>query len=186
MEILKKLCNEPELRKFFQIYKLLSIQECCLMYGNRIVIPGQLKNKILSITRADHVGITRCELMAISYVWWFGMNDDIEMKFLNVLVPSIIVSDNGPPFNSNGFSANCQDRFIKVIKITPYNPRSNGLAERQVRTFKKSLIKIVLSNVGLSSLTNVNQCLFSLMSTSSSVTGVSPMSQCLIHMCSWG
>ncbi|KAJ8886449.1 hypothetical protein PR048_012660, partial [Dryococelus australis] len=51
----------------------------CLMYRNGVVIPGQLKNK-MSIIHADHVGITRCKLMARSYVWWFGINDDIEMK----------------------------------------------------------------------------------------------------------
>ncbi|KAJ8879811.1 hypothetical protein PR048_020419 [Dryococelus australis] len=76
----KKLCDEPELRKYFQIYKQLSTQEGFLMYGNRVVIPGQLKNKILSIIHADHVGITRCKLMARSHVWWFGMNDNIEKK----------------------------------------------------------------------------------------------------------
>ncbi|KAJ8879812.1 hypothetical protein PR048_020420 [Dryococelus australis] len=79
-----------------------------------------------------------------------------------------------PPFNSNGFSAYCQDLGIKLIKIAPCNPRSNGLAEREVQTFKKSLIKIALSNIGI--YINVNQCLFLLRSTPSSVTGMSPMS----------
>ncbi|KAJ8885861.1 hypothetical protein PR048_012067 [Dryococelus australis] len=45
------------------------------------VMNGNLKKSVrMSIIHADHVGITRCKLMARSYVWWFGMNDDIEIK----------------------------------------------------------------------------------------------------------
>ncbi|KAJ8877545.1 hypothetical protein PR048_022000, partial [Dryococelus australis] len=66
----KRLRNEPELRKYFKIYKLLSIPEDSLISNS-----WSIENK-MSIIHADHVGITRCKLMERSYVWWFVMNDD--------------------------------------------------------------------------------------------------------------
>ena len=96
--------------------------------------------------------------------------------FSRFSVPCIIVSDNGPPFNSYQFKSYCEDRGIKLMQIAPYNPRSNGLAEREVQSVKKLLVKSVLSNNSISLETRLNQCLFSLRSTPSSVTGVSPMS----------
>ncbi|KAJ8879253.1 hypothetical protein PR048_019859 [Dryococelus australis] len=110
----------------------------CLMYGNRVGIPGQLKNK-MSIIHADHVGITRCKLMqdhiscglelldtrkatflivVDDYTKWiecFILNNtnlgniiaSLSECFSRFSVPSVIVSDNGSPFNCNVFFAYC-------------------------------------------------------------------------------
>ena len=43
------LKNVNELNKYFKIRNLLSVQEGCLMYGNRVVIPKVLIPKILEI-----------------------------------------------------------------------------------------------------------------------------------------
>lgn len=50
--------------------------------------------------------------------------------------PRVIVSDNGPQFTSKLFNEFCTDNNVKHIKSFPYHPKSNGLAERTVRTFK--------------------------------------------------
>lgn len=57
--------------------------------------------------------------------------------FARFSVPSVIVSDNGPPFNSLEFSNYCKDRQVRLLHTAPYNPRSNGLAEREVQSVKK-------------------------------------------------
>ncbi len=55
-------------------------------------------------------------------------------------VPAQIICDNGPPFKGL-FEAFCEDRLIDLHFITPGLPRSNGLAERAVKTIKRALQK---------------------------------------------
>jgi transposase InsO family protein len=55
-------------------------------------------------------------------------------------VPAEFVSDNGPPFRGV-FERFCKDKGIDLHFITPGLPRSNGLAERAVKTIKYALKK---------------------------------------------
>ena len=50
-----------------------------------------------------------------------------------------IVSDNGVQFCSDIFTKFMKDNGILHIKSAPYNPSTNGLAERFVGTFKSSM-----------------------------------------------
>ena len=59
--------------------------------------------------------------------------------FCQLVVPKVIVSDNGPQFVSQKFQDFCNQNYITHIKSTPYHPKTNGLAERMVRTFKEQL-----------------------------------------------
>ncbi|XP_033111306.1 uncharacterized protein K02A2.6-like [Anneissia japonica] len=54
--------------------------------------------------------------------------------------PAEIVSDNGPQYSSQPFKEMCRNWGVKHTTSSPRYPRSNGLAERTVRTLK-SLIK---------------------------------------------
>lgn len=59
-------------------------------------------------------------------------------------LPDVLVSDNGPPFNSRGFVDFLEKQGIKVMKSPPYNPASNGQAERLVRTVKEVLKRFLM------------------------------------------
>lgn len=65
--------------------------------------------------------------------------------------PGLIVTDNGPPFNSHSFVKFLEERDIKKMNSPPYHPASNGSAERAVQTVKSVLRKFVyeLSNESL-------------------------------------
>ena len=57
--------------------------------------------------------------------------------------PDVIRSDGGPPFTSTAFRTYCWDHDIEREVSSPYNPRSNGLAEAAVKNTKSLLKKCV-------------------------------------------
>lgn len=54
-------------------------------------------------------------------------------------VPNVIVSDNGPSFVSSEMLNWLQMVGCRHVRTPPYHPRSNGLAERFVRTLKEAI-----------------------------------------------
>ncbi|UYV83546.1 K02A2.6-like [Cordylochernes scorpioides] len=56
-------------------------------------------------------------------------------------LPEILVTDNGRQFVSSEFEEFTTMNGIRHTKTSPYNPSTNGLAERYVREFKNSLRK---------------------------------------------
>lgn len=63
----------------------------------------------------------------------------IDKVFAEFGIPSIICSDNGPPFQGKEFKAYCEYLGIKHLRSTPLWPRGNAKIER----FMKSLGKTV-------------------------------------------
>ncbi|XP_008181766.1 uncharacterized protein K02A2.6-like [Acyrthosiphon pisum] len=56
-------------------------------------------------------------------------------------IPSVIVSDNGPPFNSLEFKQFMHEWDIEHVTSSPNYAQSNGLAERSIQSIKKLLKK---------------------------------------------
>jgi len=56
-------------------------------------------------------------------------------------VPESVVTDNGPQVVGREFEQFCNRNGIRHVKVAPYHPASNGLAERAVRTFKQGFQK---------------------------------------------
>ena len=59
------------------------------------------------------------------------------------------MSDNRPQFTSSEFAEFCKTNGVKHIRVSPYHPASNGLAERMVQTFKQSMKKTAKDGVSL-------------------------------------
>jgi hypothetical protein len=66
------------MRHFFEKNDVLGIDCGCLMMRDRIIIPEKLKFAVLRLLHTNHMGITRMKVWARQYVYWEGINKDIE------------------------------------------------------------------------------------------------------------
>ena len=193
----------------------LSLNNGCILWGGRVVIPNRLREKVLTELHQSHPGATKMKMLARSYVWWPNIDGDVELTvkacpgcqavqkeqpavFLHpwehtarpwervhldfagpfrgsnfmVMVdshskwpeviemqdimsqstiielakifarwgnPVQLVTDNGAQLTSKEFEEFLTKQGIKHIRIAPYRPQANGLAERMVQTVKNSL-----------------------------------------------
>lgn len=225
----------------------LSLEEGCVMWGNRVVVPEVGRQRVLQELHVGHPGISKMKSLARGVAWWPGMDADIEnqaqtctecqenqkspavaslhpwewpanpwerlhidyagpflgkmflvvvdahSKWLEVEVvsaatstqtiaklrsmfathglPQLVVSDNGSVFTSLEFKEFMERNGIRHVKSAPYHPASNGLAERYVQTFKRSLRK---AGEGADVQTQLSRFLLRYRTTPHSTTGVPP------------
>ena len=64
-------------------------------------------------------------------------SEELKEVFATHGIPATLVSDNGSNFTSSEFQEFMKNNGIKRIKVAPYHPVSNGLAERAVEIFKE-------------------------------------------------
>ena len=227
--------------KLYEVRKSeLTTQDGCVIWGNRVVIPPTAREAMLVELHAGHPGVSRMKALARSFVWWPGMDYDIEervqqcsscqlnqeapakaplqpwswptrpwarvhinfagpmeggkmylvvidahSKWLEVVsmgvcsalttiqalrtlfaqfrIPETIVSDNGPQFVAREFD-------IQHVRVAPYHPASNGLAERAVCIFKEGLKKQTTGSLS----DRIARLLFEYCRIPHTITGLSP------------
>ena len=94
----------------------------------------------------------------------------LRQLFAQFRIPESIVSDNGPQFAAAEFQEFCRLNGIRHIRVAPYQPSSNGLAERAVQVFKQGFRK---SSMGTPS-DRIARFLFQYRITPHTTTGLSP------------
>jgi Integrase zinc binding domain len=65
-------------KNYFAKNSDLSLEMNCLLYGSRVIIPKSLHNAVLKVLHTNHLGIVRMKQIARQYVFWEGVNEDIE------------------------------------------------------------------------------------------------------------
>ena len=95
--------------------------------------------------------------------------------FTTHCVPDTLLSDNGSWFTSEQFANFCNRNSITYITSAPFNPASNGLAERAVQTFKAKLKQMKSGSLT----TQITRILLRKHTTPHSTTGL-PLCQLLM------
>ena len=73
----------------------LSLEDGCILWGMRVIIPSALQDQLLHELHNMHPGIVRMKAIARSYLWWPGLDADIESLVQSCLQCSKV--KNMPP-----------------------------------------------------------------------------------------
>ncbi|XP_037300721.1 uncharacterized protein K02A2.6-like [Manduca sexta] len=71
-------CDIEEFRPYFNRKDELYEELSCVLWGHRLLIPVKCREKVLRMLHEPHMGIVKSKAMARSYVWWPGLDEEIE------------------------------------------------------------------------------------------------------------
>ena len=78
------LCGWPskvneQLQPYFCRRNELTVEGSCLIWGIKVFIPFQLREKVLIELHENHPDIVRMKVFALFYVWWPNIDNETEM-----------------------------------------------------------------------------------------------------------
>lgn len=74
----KEKDNDAKLQPYKSRKDELTIDQGCLLWGTRVIVPPALRKAVLDELHDTHPGIVRMKMYARSYVWWPNLDAQIE------------------------------------------------------------------------------------------------------------
>ena len=72
------ISNNVEFKPYYIRRSELSVQDNCILWGSRVIVPPKLRKNILHELHEAHPGIVMMKAFVRSYVWWPLIDTDIE------------------------------------------------------------------------------------------------------------
>ena len=70
--------NESGLEVFAAKKLELSVYDGCILWGSRVVVPKRGRDAVIRELHGGHPGISKMKSLVRMYVWWQGIDDDID------------------------------------------------------------------------------------------------------------
>ena len=70
--------QDERLKPYYTRRNEISVENGCLMWGIRVIIPIKLRNKVLDELHEGHLGIVKMKELSRSFFWWPQLGGDIE------------------------------------------------------------------------------------------------------------
>lgn len=67
-----------ELRVYYAKRDKLSVEQGCVLWGTRVIVPFKLKRVVLKEIHTGYLGIVKMKALTCKYVWWSKVNTYVE------------------------------------------------------------------------------------------------------------
>lgn len=97
IKVLAEECDwSTEIAEYARFRADLFFIDNLLLRGHRIIVPLKLRTKAMGVAHRSHPGMSTTKHLLRKFVWWPGMDRDIE-EFVRSCATCIILSSSNPP-----------------------------------------------------------------------------------------